>query len=238
MGGDTLVPGSARLHLVDCLPLLRPEEQVFEAMLAGWRNQQLTRNLSFGYVSDQGRTVRAFARARGRPPVGVGAPARRGVVGGPPLGAGLRALHGAQLPRRGTTVLRLCDQPGVRLGGGVPAAVRGAPVQVVHDWNAAVHADEGEGEPEQRAFTRPELEAFFDYADEQVVRVRGKGRKGLAADVPGRDAVQDGLRLWPAPQRDPHAQRGRLRPQPARSGVRRLRHLDGATREGEEGLAA
>lgn len=52
------------------------------------------------------------------------------------------------------------------------------PVQVVHDWNAAVHADEGEGEPEHRAFTRPELEAFFDYADEQVVRVRGKGRKG------------------------------------------------------------
>ncbi|MFJ8437170.1 tyrosine-type recombinase/integrase [Kitasatospora sp. NPDC094019] len=52
------------------------------------------------------------------------------------------------------------------------------PVQAVHDWNAAVHADEGEGEPERRAFTRPELEAFFDYADEQVVRVRGKGRKG------------------------------------------------------------
>jgi integrase/recombinase XerC len=33
---------------------------------------------------------------------------------------------------------------------------------VVYDWNAATHADEAEGEPERRAFIRPELEAFFD----------------------------------------------------------------------------
>ncbi|MFF3578589.1 hypothetical protein [Streptomyces mirabilis] len=32
------MPGSARLHLVDGLPLLRPDEQVFEAMLKGWRH--------------------------------------------------------------------------------------------------------------------------------------------------------------------------------------------------------
>ncbi|MGW7595550.1 site-specific integrase, partial [Streptomyces rubiginosohelvolus] len=44
------------------------------------------------------------------------------------------------------------------------------PVQVVYDWNAATHADEAEGEPERRAFTRPELEAFFDHADEEVLR--------------------------------------------------------------------
>ena len=39
MGGDGLVPGSARLHLVDGLPLLRPDEQVFETMIKDWRNQ-------------------------------------------------------------------------------------------------------------------------------------------------------------------------------------------------------
>ncbi len=49
---------------------------------------------------------------------------------------------------------------------------------MVYDWNAAAYADEAEGEPERRAFTRPELEAFFDHADEEVLRVRGKGRKG------------------------------------------------------------
>ncbi|MEV8099933.1 hypothetical protein [Kitasatospora sp. NPDC085879] len=51
MGQDGLAPRSARLHLVDRLPMLRPDEQVFEAMLQGWRNQQLARNLSPGYVS-------------------------------------------------------------------------------------------------------------------------------------------------------------------------------------------
>ncbi|MFB7794010.1 hypothetical protein ACFC0R_27760 [Streptomyces sp. NPDC056086] len=56
------MPGSAGLHLVDGLPLLRPDEQVFEAMLKGWRNQQLARNLSPGYVDDQERTVRSFTR--------------------------------------------------------------------------------------------------------------------------------------------------------------------------------
>jgi integrase/recombinase XerC len=35
------VPGAARLHLADGIPLLRPEDQVFTAMLEGWRNQQL-----------------------------------------------------------------------------------------------------------------------------------------------------------------------------------------------------
>lgn len=39
MSQDGLAPGSARLHLVDGLLMLRPDEQVFEAMLQGWRNQ-------------------------------------------------------------------------------------------------------------------------------------------------------------------------------------------------------
>jgi hypothetical protein len=62
MGGDGLVPGSDRLCLIDVLPLLRPDEQGCEVMIKGWRNQQLARNLSPGYVNDQERTVRAFPR--------------------------------------------------------------------------------------------------------------------------------------------------------------------------------
>ncbi|MEV5779268.1 hypothetical protein AB0L49_50385 [Streptomyces antimycoticus] len=62
MGGGGLVPASARLHRVEGLPLLRPDEQVFGAVIKGWRNQQLARNLSPGYVHDQERTVRAFTR--------------------------------------------------------------------------------------------------------------------------------------------------------------------------------
>jgi integrase/recombinase XerC len=39
MGRDDARPGAASLVLVDGVPLLHPETQVFEAMLEGWRNQ-------------------------------------------------------------------------------------------------------------------------------------------------------------------------------------------------------
>lgn len=55
------VPDAARLHLVDGVSLLRPEEQVFEAMLAGFANQQLARNLARTTVDGRENTVRAFA---------------------------------------------------------------------------------------------------------------------------------------------------------------------------------
>jgi integrase/recombinase XerC len=38
LGVEDTAPGLAALHLVDGLSLLRPEEQVFTAMLDGWRN--------------------------------------------------------------------------------------------------------------------------------------------------------------------------------------------------------
>ncbi|MFI6009097.1 hypothetical protein ACIBAG_09730 [Streptomyces sp. NPDC051243] len=41
--------------------MLRSEEQVFEAMLDGWRNQQLARNLALSTINGRERKVRAFA---------------------------------------------------------------------------------------------------------------------------------------------------------------------------------
>jgi integrase len=52
------------------------------------------------------------------------------------------------------------------------------PIQVVHEWNAAVHAQQAEADPSKRAFTLAELQAFFDHADAQVARIRAAGRKG------------------------------------------------------------
>ena len=52
------------------------------------------------------------------------------------------------------------------------------PVQVVHEWNTAVHVQQNEADPRKRAFTLDELQALFDHADAQVGRVRGGGRKG------------------------------------------------------------
>jgi FixJ family two-component response regulator len=48
------------LHLADGVALLRPEEQVFEAMLEGWRNQQLARNLALSTISQRAARLRAF----------------------------------------------------------------------------------------------------------------------------------------------------------------------------------
>jgi hypothetical protein len=62
VGRETMAPGAAGLHLVDGLTLLRPEEQVLDAMLDGWRNQQLARNLAFSTIGGREKAVRAFAR--------------------------------------------------------------------------------------------------------------------------------------------------------------------------------
>ena len=43
------------------VPLLRPEEQVFAAMLEGWRAQQLARNLAFCHGRKRLAAVGAFA---------------------------------------------------------------------------------------------------------------------------------------------------------------------------------
>src|SRR5262249_53753876 len=58
-GGDA--PGAARLHLVDGVSLLRPDEQVFATMLLGFANQQLARNLARTTVEGRENAVKAFA---------------------------------------------------------------------------------------------------------------------------------------------------------------------------------
>jgi len=61
------------------------------------------------------------------------------------------------------------------------------PTQVCFDWNTAAHTQDNEQDPRKRAFTRPELQAFFDRADAEVARTRSLGRKGWLPAM--RDAV-------------------------------------------------
>jgi hypothetical protein len=56
------------------------------------------------------------------------------------------------------------------------------PSQICHEWNTADHVADYEGDPARCPFTREELQAFFDYADDRVAAAREHGRKGgLAA---------------------------------------------------------
>jgi hypothetical protein len=61
--------------------------------------------------------------------------------------------------------------PGRRAGGDTGTAPWA-------DLTTAVHVQQAEGDPAKRAFTVDELQAFSGHADEQVRRVRGRGRKG------------------------------------------------------------
>ena len=180
-------PGVARLHLADGVPLLRPEEQVFSAMLDGWRNQQLARNLAFSTVEGRERVVRAFAVHADAFPwqwtpllVDEWCTDLRAV----------RGLRRSTLRQYQESVRMLCEyltDPEYGWAGQCIARFGTHPVQVCHEWNTAVHAQQAEGDPVKRAFTQDELQAFFDHADDRVARVRASGRKGWLAAF--RDAV-------------------------------------------------
>ncbi|GAA4668863.1 hypothetical protein GCM10023197_25330 [Gordonia humi] len=55
------------------------------------------------------------------------------------------------------------------------------PAQVFSEWNTARHIQEYDGQPTKRPYTREELDALFEYADEEVARVGATGRKGWQA---------------------------------------------------------
>jgi integrase/recombinase XerC len=171
-------PGSVGLVLVGGVALLRPEEQVFVAMLDGWGHQQLARNLALSTVESRAAGVGRFARHAACYPWQWTATLFDEWC------TDLRSVHHL---RRST--LR-SYQASVRLFCGYVTDPNYGwaeecmqrfgthPVQVAHEWNTAVHAQEAEGDPAKRAFTVDELQDLFDYADEQVVRIREEGRKG------------------------------------------------------------
>ncbi len=60
MVNDGVGAAVVSLHLVGRAPLAHPAEQLFEAMLDGWRAQQLSRGLSFSTIDARERAVRRF----------------------------------------------------------------------------------------------------------------------------------------------------------------------------------
>jgi Transposase IS116/IS110/IS902 family len=172
------VPGAARLHLADGIGLLRPEEQVFTAMLEGWRNQQLARNLALATITAWERAARAFT---------AHADAFPWLWSATLLDEWLGDLRAVRWLRRSTlrgyqeAIRMLClylTDPAYGWAAECETRFGTHPVQVVHEWNTAVHVQQAEGDPVKRAFTIDELQAFFDHADSEVARIRATGRKG------------------------------------------------------------
>jgi hypothetical protein len=57
------IPGAAHLVVVQGRYAAARDQQVFEAMMRGWRQQQLSRNLAFSTVDGRERLLRAFQAA-------------------------------------------------------------------------------------------------------------------------------------------------------------------------------
>ncbi|MFF5211009.1 tyrosine-type recombinase/integrase [Streptosporangium sp. NPDC000396] len=181
------VPGSARLALVSGVPLLQPEEQVFTAMLEGFANQQLARNLARTTMEGRENTVKAFASYVNAFPWQWTAAMVDEWLGDL---RSLRDLKRSTIRGYSQAISAFCayvTDPAYEWAQQCEARFASQPIQVVHEWNTAVHVQDNESDPGKRAFTRPELEAFFDHADEQVARIRAFGRKGWLPAF--RDAV-------------------------------------------------
>ncbi len=171
-------PGAARLHLADGVALLRPEEQVFMAMLAGFANQQLARNLARTTVEGRENTVRAFAAYVNTYPWHW-TPAMVDEW----LGdlRSLRDLKRSTIRSYSEAVRAFCHfvtDPLYEWTATCEERFGTHPVQVVHEWNTAVHVQDNEADAKKRAFTKAELHAFFAHCDDQVARIRAFGRKG------------------------------------------------------------
>tara|TARA_R100000935_G_scaffold54393_1_gene83159 strand:- start:486 stop:1592 length:1107 start_codon:yes stop_codon:yes gene_type:complete len=181
------VDGSGRVLQVGSVQLLHPEEQTLEDMLAGWRNQQLSRNIQFDTIDKGIATVRRFVNHVNEFPWNWTPEHVEEYFGD------LRSIHqlkhstvrGYQSTlRRFTSYVsnpdygwdRVCEQ---RFGT--------HPSQVFFDWNTASHKQEYEGRPAKRPFTKAELQMLFDHADDQVEVIAASGKKGWQAAY--RDAV-------------------------------------------------
>lgn len=167
--------------------LLRPEEQVFNAMMQGFANQQLARNLARSTVEGRENAVKAFAAYVNAFPW-QWTPAMVDEW----LGdlRSLRDLARSTIRSYSEAVRAFCHfatDPLYEWADTCQERFGTHPIQVVHEWNTAVHVQDNESDPAKRAFTRAELQALFDHADEQVELIRTRGRKGWLPAF--RDAV-------------------------------------------------
>ena len=174
MVGGRRTAGSAALALVEGVAPLRPEPALFDAMLAGWQRQQLSRRLGPSFVDGRERLVRRFQAFAGAWPWQWRAEqVEAWTVAGGWAHSTVRSYQGALAvflayvrdPRYGWVAE--CEQ---RFGA--------RPVQVCHEWNTAAHVADYEGRPQRRPLTRAELQVFFDAADDRVGTVAASGRKG------------------------------------------------------------
>jgi len=159
---------------------LRPEDAMFEAMLRGWRAQQVARGLRADTIEGREQLVRRFLADSNEYPWRWG-PAH--------VEEWIMSLTGerqlaASTIRSYQVDVRLFSEYITDARYGWVSACEEAfgagahPVAIFHEWNSIAHLNDYEGRPEARPFSREELQLFFDYADDQVERAASSKHKG------------------------------------------------------------
>ena len=213
---------------------------MFAAMLEGWRASSWPATWRSRPSSKRLAAVRAFARHADAFPWAWRPQMVDEWLGDLRAVRGLRRSTIRNYAAVGGGVLRLRDRPGLRVGGRVRAAVRHRTrCRSCHEWNTAVHVQDAEGDPAQ-ARVHPRRAAGVLRPRRRPGRPGPRPRAARAGCRLFRDATlfkvayAFGLRRTEAADARP----GRLRRQPARPRVRRLRPLPGPVRQGQQGIAA
>jgi len=157
--------------------LANPEQQVFDAMMDGWRNQQLSRGLREQTIQNRVATVARFREFADKPPwkwtvADVDEFTREATDRRLALST-LRHHHGA--------IRGFCDYLTNPLYDWMEICEREfgeIPSQVCLPWNTVAHRFEFEGDGKRRPFTYDEVERLFDTADARVELLVSSGRKG------------------------------------------------------------
>lgn len=176
-----------RAYLVSSVRPLHPEEQAVAEMLQGWRNQLLSRNLAFTTIDGMIAKVRRFLDYSNE------FPWTWTVAMVDEFFGDLRSIHGlSQSSIRGYqgTLRQFCTyvcHPDYGWDRVCESLFGTHPSQVFFDWNTARHVQDNESRPEKRAFTKRELQDFFDHADDRVGSIAAAGKKGWLPAY--RDAV-------------------------------------------------
>lgn len=157
--------------------LANPDQQVFTAMVEGWRNQQLSRGLREQTIRNRVATVTRFRDFVDKPPwkwtVADVDEFTVESLGGTLALSTMRHHHGAihgfcdYLTNPLYDWMEICDREFGEL-----------PSQVCLPWNTVAHRYEFEGDGKRRPFTYDEVERLFDTADSRVETLVTSGRKG------------------------------------------------------------
>lgn len=172
-------PGSARLHLVGGVPLIRPEDVVLKAMYSGFSAHLVgSRGVRRKTASTRLGTVQRFVDYTNHYPwQWTAAHLDEWMISL----VSERQLARSTIRNYQIALKTFCDyiiRPEYHWARECEDRFGEHPAQICFEWNTRAHLTDYEGSADRRPMTRDEVQAFFDFADGQVDDAVRTGRKG------------------------------------------------------------